>query len=93
MRSVFANPPASVQETCNLYIERKGVSASDPAALVLSEAVAFGCAATAGRQMAKLPATDRRCNTRADLSQVLQESEQVFMEVAHQGGLAAGAAN
>lgn len=93
MRSVFANPPASVQETCDLFHELKGVSPTDPAARVLSEAVAFGCAATAGRQMAKLPAEDRRCNTRADLSQVLQESEQVFMEVMHQGGLAAGVSN
>lgn len=83
MKQVFLNPPNSVQATCDQYLQRKGVQPGDKAAAALSEAVAYGCAATAGRIGAVMQPDDRRCNTRALLSQVRDEADRVFLEAVH----------
>lgn len=83
MKQVFQNPPGSVQDTCDEYLQRKGVARDDRAAAALSEAVAFGCAATAGRIGGVMQPNDRRCNTKALLLQVREEADRVFIEAVH----------
>ena len=77
MQDVLKNPPASVQETCDLFLQQKGVNKDDAAASVLTQAVAFGCAATASRQMSQVGTDATASNA---VNRVLHESRLVVIE-------------